>query len=312
MYHSSSYDEARCASDLDRRERLSAGDARRLRPRGTSDGESATEFRDAIVELADDELDLDGIIVAGGVLSIDDSWVVVDLPRSFVDPVVIAGPASFDGTAPLVVRVRNVTSDSFEIHLQEWEYLDGDHPLEDVSYLVLEAGIHTTNSGTTIEVGTLMAGGAKEQRASHSFSHGFVTTPWLFATGQTRNGGDAVSVRVDNLDASGFQVILDEQESKNDGHANLESVGYIALSGTPADTATASFGLTSVNVPDEWTPVAGYELSMREEKSDDNEVNHAAELVNVLTIDRDHDELLFAQDVDYNGADTASLRFRLP
>ena len=50
---------------------------------------------------------------------------------------------SFGGsTDPMTVRVRNAGESSFEFQYDEWEYLDGVHGTETVSYMVLEAGSH--------------------------------------------------------------------------------------------------------------------------------------------------------------------------
>lgn len=256
-------------------------------------------------------LDLDGIVAVGGQLSLDDHWAHVTLPIAFDNPVVIAGPASFNGGDPLVVRVRNVTSEGFDIRLQEWEYKDQNHTFEDLAYLVLEQGVHVSDSGAVLEVGTFVASGAREQRTTQAFGHNFGAAPTLLATAQTSDDAQVASVRVDNLGAGSFDVLLDEQEANLDGHAD-ETIGYLALSATPGDTATQSHLIATASVSDQWTVAAGFELSMREEQSKDSETKHNAELVHLFTITTDNDELLFAQDVDYRGADAASLRWRLP
>jgi len=254
-------------------------------------------------------LDFDGVGAAGGTVDVDDQWVSVSLPTSFTDPVVIAGPHSNNGGDASVVRVRNVTSDSFEIRVQEWEYKDGDHAVETISYLVIEAGTHVTDSGVLIEAGTFTAAGGNEERTAAELSAGFTTAPYLFATSQTEDDSRAIAVRVDNLDASGFEVILDEQELFQDGHGD-EQIGYLALGDTPADTATQANLLTTADVATDWVEVAGVELKMQEERSWDYENSHNPERLNVMSLTLADEELVFAQDFDYLGSDTAAIRWR--
>lgn len=99
-----------------------------------------------------------GGVEIGRVEDLRGDWTLVDLSQSFVDPVVIAGPASLNDGDPGVVEVRPVSSSSFEIRFNEWDYLDGSHPNpETVSYVVVERGITVLPSGGVIETGTATA-----------------------------------------------------------------------------------------------------------------------------------------------------------
>jgi len=60
--------------------------------------------------------------------------------------VVVMGPPTHEGWHPATVRVRNVTDTGFEFQIDEWDYLDGAHALEDVvpirrRVLILAAGL---------------------------------------------------------------------------------------------------------------------------------------------------------------------------
>src|SRR5262245_49404325 len=77
------------------------------------------------------------------------TWEKVYFPTAFANPpIVVAGPASFNNSQPTTVRVRNITNISFEMQLDEWDYLDGAHPAETVSWLALEPGVHTIGGVT--------------------------------------------------------------------------------------------------------------------------------------------------------------------
>ena len=97
-------------------------------------------------------------VTVGRADGVTDAWTRVDFGQFILDPVVVAGPASLNGSDPGVVEVRNVTSLSFDIRFHEWDYLDGLHPTgETVSYIVAERGVTTLPSGARIEAGTIAA-----------------------------------------------------------------------------------------------------------------------------------------------------------
>ena len=47
--------------------------------------------------------------------------------------------------------VKDVTTESFKVGLNEWRYLDGYHVNERISYMVVEEGSHTLYDGTKIK-----------------------------------------------------------------------------------------------------------------------------------------------------------------
>ncbi len=88
-----------------------------------------------------------------GEVQIDHNWQYVELKKSFRDPIVIAKSISLNGNDPAVIRIRHVDEYGFEIRVQEWDYLDGSHAEETVSYLVMESGSYTLDDGTIVEAG---------------------------------------------------------------------------------------------------------------------------------------------------------------
>ena len=154
-------------------------------------------------------------------------WRTVTLEGTYTDPVVVMGPVSFNGSQPATVRVRNVTAGSFQYQLDEWNYLDGAHTTETISYLVVEAGPHDLGDGQTLVAG------------SRGVGTGFTTVnyeglgpaPVVLTQVTTVNEADAVITRLRNVGTTGFQVRLQEEEGATDGgsHAD-ETVGWVALS----------------------------------------------------------------------------------
>ncbi len=89
-----------------------------------------------------DLVDVEGDFIGEtGSLNISHAWAYVSLKKTYSKPAVIFGGISRNGGQPVTVRLRNVTSNSFEVNLQEWDYLDGSHAVENVSYLVVEGGL---------------------------------------------------------------------------------------------------------------------------------------------------------------------------
>jgi len=151
-------------------------------------------------------------------------WETVQLAESYENPVVIMKIGSTNGGNPAHIRIREVTTTSFEYQIEEWTYQDGYHKPEDIFYLVLEAGRHTLADGTILEAGTVETDDAW---VTGSFTSSFDDLPVVLTHCQTRNGGDPVVTRNRNIDNAGFEVRLQEEEAKGDH--KIETIGYVAL-----------------------------------------------------------------------------------
>ncbi len=152
-------------------------------------------------------------------------WHTIDLINQYRNPVIIMQPASFNGGQPTTIRVQNITENSFEFQMDEWDYLDGSHITETLSYLVMEAGTYQLQDGTRIEVGTF---DVDHNFRVVAFSQAFAATPVVLTQVQTANEGSAVVTRQKNTSVESFQVKVQEEEGNDDAHAT-ETVGYIAI-----------------------------------------------------------------------------------
>lgn len=76
-----------------------------------------------------------------GLVSTDEAWITVNLNYTYKNPVVMVSNSSYTGGDVFVLRVRNVTSNSFQVRVQEWDYRDGAHSEEDISYVVFEGSV---------------------------------------------------------------------------------------------------------------------------------------------------------------------------
>jgi hypothetical protein len=182
-----------------------------------------------------------------GEVSVDQNWKHVELGPDFTDPVVVANPPSINGNQPAVVRIRNVTASGFDIRVQEWDYLDDKHKLEDVGYLVMERGSHTLPDGTRIEAGRIVTNSTGAFQA-FSFGQPFETAPVLIATISTVNETDAVVCRLRDVGTQGFGLTMQEQQANTQEHAS-ETISYIAW-----EPSSGTFGARNFEVGR--TPVA--------------------------------------------------------
>ncbi|PLX92969.1 MAG: hypothetical protein C0621_08445, partial [Desulfuromonas sp.] len=256
----------------------------------------------------------------GTINSVDHNWSTIPLTKSYNNPVVVVGPVSNNGADPGVIRTRNVTSNSFEVAYHEWNYLDGHHgALETIYYLVAEAGTQTLGS-LTLQAGTLNT--TKLLNASEweniTFPNAYGAEPAVFASVMSYAGAEKVTARTHHVTAGGFKVTMQEQESKNDGHAS-EMIGWVAIDkGTATvngrslhvvdtqttDTATATtLPSTARRTPfilgAMQTTIGGdpsvlrsqnfgktsVDLKIQEEKSADAETTHAAEDISLMVVE---------------------------
>ncbi len=257
-----------------------------------------------------------------GRLSVDQDWQTVDLKQVFVDPVVVAKPASLGGADPTTIRLREVQAGSFEIRLQEWAYLNGSHSAEAMSYLAIERGRRSLPGGGAVEAGSLETGNSRpgaDPFVSVSFSEPFAEAPLVLSI-VSGTGETAVVTRHQNVSTGGFEVILQEEEV-SDGEHGVETIYWIAWQpGGSSEAGEVSFeaGIQK-GVTHEFTAIAfsatlsatpcfladmqtfkgddpanlryrnltasGVEVQVAEEKSHDRETRHGPEDVGWVAFD---------------------------
>jgi len=95
---------------------------------------------------------LDGVKMEAGKASTTDDWTSVSFEQSFQEePVVLATVQTFNGGDPVVTRVKGVTSEGFEVRVQE-EEARGTHTTETIGYLAVERD-EAASSSTRLVVG---------------------------------------------------------------------------------------------------------------------------------------------------------------
>ncbi len=262
---------------------------------------------------------LAGLNIETGEISVGSTWVRVELTGTFTEPVVIAGPPSTNDTQPCVIRVRNVTPTGFDIRLAEWDYLDGTHPMETVSYLVMDKGRTTLPDGTIVEAGSF-AGTPTNQNVR--FSGLFNTIPVVLTTIASENEIDTISSRTSKITTASFAYSFKEQEKNKNQHVK-ETVHYIAWEPGQGTIGTLRYEVAQAanDLTDAWSTVpfqqdfaqapvfladmqtnnnsdtaalrtqavapTGVELKVEEEQSKDTETIHPEETVGYLALDQE-------------------------
>ena len=217
-----------------------------------------------------------------GELEIDNNWVRVEFSSQFINPVVVVGPPSTNGTAPCVTRLKNITSTGFDIRIQEWNYLDGNHTKETVSYLVMEQGSFTLDDGTMVKAGRFNSNDTAFQTVQ--FDTAFTVAPVVMTSIATFNEEDTVTGRLYNISTTSFEHKTQEQQSGNT-HGN-ETVNYIAWEPSQNSIGDISVivGKTQDEVTDRW-----------------HTVDYGKQFINL--------PIFFGTMQSYDGSDTSSIRY---
>ena len=190
------------------------------------------------------------------------TWYTVELlGTNYTDPVVIMQPLTYNEVDPAFLRVRNVTSTSFEFQVQEWDYLANDpdhagHVTERVGYLVVERGSHVLLGGLKLEAGTIEVG---TKFKAVRFEHIYDNKPIVLSQVSSDLDPTAVISRQrdikakGNEDSGGFSIQLQEEETNDNEHA-AELVSYIAIEQNEGQTNNSNYiaGLTPQEVDHNW------------------------------------------------------------
>ncbi|MFB9809226.1 hypothetical protein ACFFQF_30910 [Haladaptatus pallidirubidus] len=208
------------------------------------DGAHTTEtFNTLAVPPAEYTLQLDDTVpyqVKSGTTSANHEFETVSLDGFFesIQPVILTQSGSFNGRDPIVTRVRDVSSDSFDVKVQEEG--NGTHRIESIGYIALQPGVGYLD-GKLFEV----------QRTPQEVTSEWTRIdfqqqykrPQFIADLQTFHGLDTATLRYRNLTSTSVEVKVEEEQSEDSEteHAT-EAVGY-AVFGEPTiltDTISSS------------------------------------------------------------------------
>lgn len=169
------------------------------------------------------------LVLESGDVVITHLTTTVTFNNTFVNPVVIAIPPTFNGSDDATVKVDNITSTSFDLRIEEPSNLDGTHINETVHYIVVETGSFTFPGGTIIEAGTVSSNDLSFQTVN--LTGAFPETPIIFTQVQTNNSStNFIKTRQRNPSNVSFDAKLERAENINSvPPTDFETIGYVAV-----------------------------------------------------------------------------------
>ncbi|MEE9602137.1 MAG: hypothetical protein V3V75_02450, partial [Thermoguttaceae bacterium] len=139
-------------------------------------------------------------------------------------PGLLAGMASYNGADSAVLRYSNLTADHATIFLTE-DNSDNLHTHEVVDYLLVPGESGFVYSAPIGEYGQVT--GVTHERQTVTLQHRYIN-PVVFATPPSLYGSQPVSVQIDNVTQTGFEIFVKEPANLDNIHA-AETVSYFVF-----------------------------------------------------------------------------------
>ena len=190
--------------------------------------------------------------------SADGEWRTVNFNTVFPSvPIVVVGPVSQLGNEPVTARVRNITESGFEVRVQEWDYLDGIHPPEWLSYLAAVEDLQSIG-GLDCKVGKTTASSISDRvNFDGSFAEAPVVLSQLISENNTYPGGTrSLVTRNESVSSTGFSVRIQSHEGFNDALSN-ETVGFIAIAQGTGTIGQSPVASSTENSTPKWRDLDG-------------------------------------------------------
>lgn len=203
-----------------------------------------------IVEIAPPVDNTIGAVVH--VADIDHRTQTVEYGTTLDNPVLFAS-LSLNGVDAATVEFTDIGSDRSSMRIEEPAYGGGHHLPESASLLALEEGVWEVGAdGRQLAVGTAevppnVTGNVNAGFVRVDFAQAFEQAPIVMTQIQSDSGDPEWAVaRTKNIDATGFEVKVQEPEASDDVHA-ASVVGYAAL-GVDAAAAADAFVWSDLEV----------------------------------------------------------------
>ncbi|QAX32121.1 G8 domain-containing protein [Leisingera sp. NJS204] len=154
------------------------------------------------------------------------NWFSTEFAEDIDNPVVIMGPLTSNGGAPAFARVKAATDDGFKMQIEEWDYLNGKHATESVSWVAMSSGTYELEDGrqvTAVQVKT-----DKNGKATVDFS-GFDGEIAVFTQIGSHNASEAITVRNEVSGNDSVEISLQRQQDNSGGAFAPETVYVMAM-----------------------------------------------------------------------------------
>ncbi|MFQ5492919.1 MAG: S8 family serine peptidase [Candidatus Dojkabacteria bacterium] len=174
---------------------------------------------------------------------INTDWVSIDFLTSFASiPELFVMVQSENGGNIVYADVRNVSTTGFDVRLEEPVGWNGLHSDESVGWIAFE-----TNPVTGGQEGKATT---DQDWSTVSFTPAFSEPPVLIVSVDTENEGNYVNADIRNLDANGFEFMMEEDILIQNGIHGDETVSWAAF---PLSTINSQSGTVSIN--SNWTEI---------------------------------------------------------
>ncbi|VAX36258.1 hypothetical protein MNBD_UNCLBAC01-1435 [hydrothermal vent metagenome] len=147
------------------------------------------------------------------------------------NPVVFAGIETFDGGDTAGIRMRNLSSTSVEVRIEEEQSEDSEtaHTTEVVGFFALESGAILDNQGSLIgEAGLTSSGQINNGSWKTITLSKDYNSPVVIMNILTANGYEQSHIRLRNVKANSFQYQIEEWDYLDQAHGE-ELISYLVI-----------------------------------------------------------------------------------
>ncbi len=172
-------------------------------------------------------------MIAGVMENVYEEWKTVSFPIQFVrQPLVFTQVVTSREDTPVAVRLRNVSTNQFEMKLQEEAGQDGKHIRESIAWIAIEPGSQTEDY--ILEAGKIEA---TEAWSNINFPTAFGDIPAVFTSMQTIKDTETSTGILQNISSTGVEVAIEEESSQDSDLGHIaEELAYFALGQTDSLT----------------------------------------------------------------------------
>ena len=164
-------------------------------------------------------------IMESGKVRINSNWKTITFQKKFKEPVLIFSDPTFNGSDPCTTQIKNITSTSCQVRLNEPNYLDNKHVTEELSYIIGEKGSWDID-GINVQFGKDSIGSSFKRI---SFSKSYSSKPTVLTQIQSTNNSDWVITRTKRIKDSNFDLRIQREERLDTSLAQNETVGWISI-----------------------------------------------------------------------------------
>jgi subtilisin family serine protease len=165
---------------------------------------------------------------------VTDVWRTVKFCSGFdVPPIVLTSIETFDGPDTAGTRLRNVTTEGFEVRIEEEQSRDQEtwHTTEVVGFAALSPGIVEDAIGNAVGEAGVVSVSQSDGSQWHNLSlHHTYCNPVVLMQIMTFNGTQPCHIRLRNVLGNSFQFQIEEWDYLDQSHVN-EQVGYLVIEG---------------------------------------------------------------------------------